>query len=117
MGGTHDGAHAFCLCIQPGVSQHTPHKDGHFLWRHLQTDNRVLPMADLAPIKTMIPREEGRPAQVMQEGEDFLILEPLTGNVDADLPHWNSPIPHALPLTGDDIFVQDVHDTVETTTK
>jgi hypothetical protein len=51
----------------------------------------------------------------MQEWEDFLILEPLAGNVDADLPHRNPLIPQALPLTGNDFFVQDVHDGVDAT--
>src|SRR5712691_1709503 len=102
--------------MQSGVPQHTTHKGGHLLWRHLKTDNTILPVADLTPIKTTIPREEGRPTQGMQKWEDFLILEPLAGNVDADLPHRNPPTPQVLPLTGDDIFVQDVHDTVEATT-
>jgi hypothetical protein len=43
--------------------------------------------------------------QVMQKWEDFLILESFVGNVNANLPHRNSPTPQALPLTGDDIFV------------
>jgi hypothetical protein len=117
VGGTHNHAQAFCLRIQSGGPQHTPHKDGHFLWRHLKTDNPILPVADLTPIKTTIPCEEGRTTQVMQEGEDFLILKSLAGDVDANLPHPNPPTPQALPLTGDDIFVQDVHDVVEATTK
>src|SRR5437016_3782309 len=53
----------------------------------------------------------------MQKWDDFLILEPFAGNVNANLLHRNPPTPQALPLTGDDIFVQDVHDTVEATTK
>jgi hypothetical protein len=65
MGSTHDSAHAFCLRIQSRVPQHTPHKDGDLLWRHLKADNPILPVADLTPIKTPIPREEGRPTQVM----------------------------------------------------
>jgi hypothetical protein len=75
------------------VPQHPPHKDGHFLWRYLKGDNPILPVADLPPIKTTIPREEGRPTQVMQEGEDFLILEPLAGDIDADLLHPHPPTP------------------------
>jgi hypothetical protein len=117
VGGPHDGAHAFCLRIQSGVPQHTPHKDSDLLWRHLKADNTILPVAALPPIKTTIPREEGRPTQVMQEGDDFLILKPFVGDVDADLAHPNPPTPQALPLTGDDIFVQDVHEAVEATTK
>jgi hypothetical protein len=31
--------------------------------------------------------------QVMQEWEDFLVLEPLAGDVDPDLPHPNPPTP------------------------
>src|SRR4030095_15647906 len=108
---------AFGLRIQSGVPQHTPHKDGHLLWRYLQANKTILPMADLPPIKTTIPREEGRSMQVMQEWKDFLILKPLAGEVNADLPHPNPPTPQALPLAGDDIFVQNVHDTVEATTK
>src|SRR5881409_2111623 len=117
MGGTHDGTQASCLRIESGMPQHTTHKDGHLLWRHLKADNPIPLVADLTPIKTTIPREEGRPTQVMQEGNNFLILKPLAGGVNADLPHPHPPTPQALPLTGDDIFVQDVHDVVEATTK
>jgi hypothetical protein len=91
--------------MQPGVPQHTTHKDGHLLWGDLKADNPILPVADLPPIKTPIPCEESRPTQVRQEGKDFLILQPLAANVDADLPHSHPPTPQALPLTGDDIFV------------
>src|SRR5262245_43455187 len=52
----------------------------------------------------------------MQEWKDFLILEPLAGKVDTDLPHPNPPTPQSLSLAGNDIFVQDVHDEVEATT-
>jgi hypothetical protein len=81
------------MCIQSGVPQHTTHKDGHLLWRHLKTDKTILLVADLTPIKATIPREERRPMQVMQEWKDFLVLEPLAGDVDADLPHRNPPTP------------------------
>jgi hypothetical protein len=40
------------------MPQHTPYKDGHILWRYLQADNTILPVADLTPIKTAIPREK-----------------------------------------------------------
>jgi hypothetical protein len=93
MGGTHDGAHAFCLRIQSGMPQYTTHKDGHLLWRHLKADKTILPVTHLTPIKTAIPREEGWPTQVMQERKDFLILEPLMGDVDTDLPHRNPLTP------------------------
>jgi hypothetical protein len=93
VGGTHDRTQAFGLRIQLGVSQHTTHKDGHLLGRHLKADQTILRVADLPPIKTTIPREESRPMQVMQEWEDFLILEPLAGGVDTDLPHRNPPTP------------------------
>src|SRR5215510_52526 len=53
----------------------------------------------------------------MREGNNFLILEPFAGHVNAALPHPNPPTPQALPLTGDDIFVQDVHDAGEATMK
>jgi hypothetical protein len=69
------------------MPQYTTHKDGHLLWCHLQADKTILSMAHLTPIKTTIPCEEGRPTQVMQKWNDFLILEPLAGNGDADLPH------------------------------
>src|SRR5437763_5674353 len=52
----------------------------------------------------------------MQEWKDFLILEPLAGEVDADLPSPNPPTSQMLPLACDDIFVQDVHDEVDATT-
>jgi hypothetical protein len=58
VGGTHDSAQALCLCVQPGLSQHTTHKDGHFLWGHLKTDKTILLVANLPAIKTTIPREE-----------------------------------------------------------
>jgi hypothetical protein len=67
VGGTHDRAQAFGLCIQSAVPQHTPHKDGHLLWRHLKADKTILRVAHLAPIKAAIPREERRPMQVMQD--------------------------------------------------
>jgi hypothetical protein len=67
VGGTHNGAHAFCRRIQSGMPQYTTHKDGHLLWPHLKADKTILPVADLTPIKTTISREEGRPIQVMQE--------------------------------------------------
>jgi hypothetical protein len=93
VGGTHNSAQAFCLRIQSGVPQHTTHKDGHLLWRHLKADKTILLVADLTPIKATIPREESRPMQVMQEWKDFLVLEPLAGDVDTDLPHRNPPTP------------------------
>ena len=90
VGGPHDGAQAFYLRIQSGVPQHTPHEDGHLLGRYLKADNPILPVADLTPIKTAIPREEGRPMQLMQKWEDFLILEPLAGGVIALFPRWRT---------------------------
>jgi hypothetical protein len=105
MGGTHNGAHAFCLRVESGMPQHTTHKDSDLLWRYLKADNSILPVADLPPIKTTIPREKSRPTQVMQEGNNFLILEPFASTVNADLPHPNPPTPQTLSLTGDDIFV------------
>jgi hypothetical protein len=93
VGGTHNSAQAFCMCIHSGVPQYTTHKDGHLLGRHLKADQTILRVADLPPIKTTIPREESRPMQVMQEWEDFLILEPLAADVDTDLPHRNPPTP------------------------
>jgi hypothetical protein len=56
-------------------------------------------MADLTPIKPKITREECWLTQVMQEREDFLILESFAGDVGPDLSHWNPPTPQALPLT------------------
>src|SRR6266700_1187040 len=53
----------------------------------------------------------------MQEGNNFFIPEPFAGNVNADLPHPHPPTPQMLALTGNDIFVQDVHDADEVTTK
>jgi len=73
-------------------------------------------MADLTPIKLKITREECRLTQVMQEREDFFILEFLAGDVVPNLSYWNPPTPQALPLTFDDVFVQDIHATVEATT-
>ena len=105
MGGTYDGAHAFCLCIQSGVPQHTTHKDGHLLWCHFKVGNAILPVADLTPIETTITCKEGWTPQLTQQWDDFLIVKPFAGDVDADLAHRNPPTPHALPLTGDDIFV------------
>ncbi len=116
VGGTHDGSHALCLRIQSWMPQHTTHKDGHLLWYHLKGDNPIPPVADLTSIETAITREECRTTPLMQEREDFLILEPFAGDVDTDLSHRNPPTLQALPLTCDDIFVQDIHDTVEATT-
>jgi hypothetical protein len=50
-------------------------------------------MTNLPLIKTAIPREESRPMQVLQEWEDFRILESLMAKVDTDLPHRNPPTP------------------------
>jgi hypothetical protein len=75
------------------MPQYTTYKNRHLLRPHLKADKTILLVADLTPIKTTIPREEGRPPQVLQERKNFLILEPLAGNVDPDLPHCNPPTP------------------------
>src|SRR5215471_4184502 len=52
----------------------------------------------------------------MQQGEDLLILHPLAAQVIPHVSYGNAPVPQALALAVNDIFVQNVHAAVGPTT-
>src|SRR5262247_585450 len=45
----------------------------------------------------------------MQQGQNLLVFHPLATHVIAHVAHGNAPMPQALALTVNDIFVQNIH--------
>src|SRR5712691_6933273 len=98
------------------MPEQATYKGRHFVLSHRQVDQVIPGMTERTRIKILIPGKKGRASYTVQKGEDLLVFHPLASHVIAHVSHGHAPMPHALALTVNDIFVQNVHAAVGPTT-
>ena len=85
------------------------YKGGDFVFLYRQVDQTVPGVAKVTRIEIFVARKECGTAQVLQEGDDFVILHPAPSDIEADLSHPDTPTFQYVALTFRDVLVQDVH--------
>jgi len=86
-----------------------PDESRGLLFAHVQANKTIPGMAQLAPVKIRIEREERDATQMEQIGDDLTILDPLHLSIKADLADRDAPSPKKLSLAFGDVLIEDVH--------
>jgi len=85
------------------------HKNGRFFLFHIQINEAVPGMTQIALVKVMIHGEESWLAELEQKGNDLLVGHALPPHFVSNLVKWHMPIQQELTLALKNILVENVH--------
>ncbi len=106
---TNDVAHPLRFGVQYSVPQNTADVFSCHIFIDIKKDQTITIMTQALIVKIAVEREECWPVQLMQQGNDFAVLHPLSPKFLADLSQGDTTAPQQSALTLRDVFIQNVH--------
>src|SRR5262245_8019039 len=91
------------------MAQDLAHVFGRQVIVHIQMDQAIRLMAQVASIKVLVERKEGWTIQLMQQRENLLITHAFRPNIATHLPRMDALAMECITLIVGKVLVQNVH--------
>jgi hypothetical protein len=104
---SHDLTQSFALGAEAGMSQETSDEDSHFILVRLHYGKAITRMTEAFLEKPHVARYESRASKFAELNDNLFVLQPLRQKVVTYLSHPNSGSLKQLPLSIEDVFVEN----------